>query len=311
MNSITQDIIFKQSVVEYSLKHGVMEAAKRYKQHRKTIYRWREKYDGSRKSLANKSRRPHSHPNQHTQEEIKMIKKYKAQNPDAGLVVLWIKLMRNGYTRQITSLYRVMQRLGIYKKTPSKKKTYEPKPYQKMSHPGERIQIDVKYVPQKCMSKELKELEEKYYQYTAIDEYTRQRVLWASKEQSTYASTQFLEIVKRKFKYKIECIQTDNGFEFTNRLNSRKAKEKTMFEKKMEELGIEHKLIKPRTPRHNGKVERSHRKDQERFYYKRVFVSFEDFKEKLRHWSREYNNFPMKPLGWKSPNEKYEEFQAL
>ncbi len=281
MNSITQDIIFKQSVVEYSLKHGVTEAAKRYKQHRKTIYRWREKYDGSRKSLVNKSRRPHSHPNQHTQEEIKMIKKYKAQNPDAGLVVLWIKLMRNGYTRQITSLYRVMQRLGIYKKAPSKKKKYEPKPYQKMSHPGERIQIDVKYVPQKCMSNELKELEEKYYQYTAIDEYTRQRVLWASKEHSTYASTQFLEIIIKKFKYKIECIQTDNGFEFTNRLNSRKAKEKTMFEKRMEEMGIEHKLIKPRTPRHNGKVERSHRKDQERFYYKRIFVSFEDFKEKL------------------------------
>ena len=159
MNSITQDIIFKQSVVEYSLKHGVTEAAKRYKQHRKTIYRWREKYDGSRKSLVNKSRRPHSHPNQHTQEEIKMIKKYKAQNPDAGLVVLWIKLMRNGYTRQITSLYRVMQRLGIYKKAPSKKKRYEPKPYHKMSHPGERIQIDVKYVPQKCMSNELKELD--------------------------------------------------------------------------------------------------------------------------------------------------------
>ena len=54
MNSITQDIIFKQSVVEYSLKHGVTEAAKRYKQHRKTIYRWIKKYDGTRKSLVNK-----------------------------------------------------------------------------------------------------------------------------------------------------------------------------------------------------------------------------------------------------------------
>lgn len=69
----------------------------------------------------------------------------------------------------------------------------------------------MKYVPQKCMSKELKELEEKYYQYIAIDEYTRQRVLWASKEHRTYASTQFLEIIIKKFKYKIECIQTDNG----------------------------------------------------------------------------------------------------
>lgn len=311
MNSITQDIVFKQSVVEYSLKHGVTEAAKRYKQHRKTIYRWREKYDGTRKSLVNKSRRPHHHPNEHTAEEIRMIKKYKAHNKTDGLVVLWVKLHKRGYTRSITSLYRVMQRMGIYKKTVSKKKTYEPKPYQQMTHPGERIQIDVKYVPRKCMSKELIELEEKYYQYTAIDEYTRQRVLWASKEHSTYASTQFTEIVVKKFKYKIECIQTDNGFEFTNRLNSQKAKEKTMFEKKLGELGIKHKLIRPMTPRHNRKVERSHRKDQERFYYERIFVSFEDFKEKLRHWNREYNNFPMKPLGWKSPNEKYESFQAL
>ena len=73
MNSITQDILFKQSVVEYSLKHGVTEAAKRYKQHRKTIYRWREKYDGSINSLRNKSRRPKNHPNQHTQDEIEMI----------------------------------------------------------------------------------------------------------------------------------------------------------------------------------------------------------------------------------------------
>ena len=311
MNSITQDIVFKQSVVEYSLKHGVTEAAKRYKQHRKTIYRWREKYDGTRKSLANKSTRPHHHPNEHTKEEITMIKKYKAQNKDDGLVVLWVKLMRNGYSRSITSLYRVMQRLGIYNKAPSKKKKYIPKPYKQMTHPGERIQIDVKYVPRNCMSKELIGLEEKYYQYTAIDEYTRQRVLWASKEHSTYASTKFLEIVVNKFKYKIECIQTDNGFEFTNRLNAYRSHETTMFEEKLRELGIEHKLIRPRTPRHNGKVERSHRKDQERFYYKRVFVSFEDFKEKLRHWTREYNNFPMKPLGWKSPNEKYLEFIKL
>ena len=287
MNSITQDILFKQSVVEYSLKHGVTEAAKRYKQHRKTIYRWREKYDGTRKSLANKSRRPHSHPKQHTDEEIAMIKKYKAQNKDAGLVVLWIKLMRNGYTRSITSLYRVMQKLGIYNKAPSKKKKYIPKPYEQMTHPGERIQIDVKYVPSNCLSKELQEQGEKYYQYTAIDEYTRQRVLWASKEHSTYASAQFMDIVINKFKYKIECVQTDNGGEFTNKLNPQKTNMKTIFEKKLETLGIRHKLIRPKTPRHNGKVERSHRKDQEIFYYKRVFVSFEDFKEKLRHWTRE------------------------
>ena len=308
MNSITQDILYKQSVVKYSYKYGVTKAAIKFKMYRKTIYRWREKYDGTAKSLMNKSRRPHSHPRQHTEEEIKKIKDYKYKNKDTGLVVLWIKLKRAGYTRSITSLYRVMQRLGIYNKAPSKKKEYEPKPYQQMTHPGERVQIDVKYVPLKCLTKEIKDRDGRYYQYTAIDEYTRQRVLWASKEHSTYASTEFLKVVQKKLKYKIECVQTDNGFEFTNRLNSHETNKKTMFEEALKEAGIEHKLIKPKTPRHNGKVERSHRKDQERFYYNKVFCSFEDFKNRLKYWEKEYNNFPMKPLKWLSPNEKYKEY---
>ena len=307
MNSITQDIMYKQSVIKYSYKHGVTKAAIQFKMHRKTIYRWREKYDGTAQSLKNKSRRPHSHPNQHTEEEIKMIKNYKYKNKETGIVVLWVKLRRAGYTRSITSLYRVMQRIGIYQKTPSKKKEYEPKPYEEMKYPGERVQIDVKYVPAKSLTKEVKEKERRYYQYTAIDEYTRQRVLWASKEHSTYASTEFLKIIKKKFKYKIECIQTDNGTEFTNRLTTYRDK-KTLFEEALEEAGIRHKLIKPKTPRHNGKVERSHRKDQERFYYNKIFCSFEDFKNRLKYWEKEYNNFPMKPLKWLSPNEKYLEY---
>ena len=309
MNSITQDINFKQSVIKYSYKHGVTAASIVYKLHRKTIYRWREKYDGTLKSLAKKSRRPHRSPNAHTESEIKMIKDYKNKNKDTGLVVLWVKLRKAGYTRSVTSLYRMMIKLGIYKKTPSKKKVYEPKAYQQMQYPGQRVQVDVKYVPMKCLTKELKEQGERYYQYTAIDEYTRMRVLWFTKEHSTYESSQFIDEIIKKFPFKIEEIQTDNGFEFTNRLsyNTSIRDRKTLFESKLENLGIRHKLIKPYTPRHNGKVERSHRKDQERFYYKRVFVSFEDFKEKLRHWEAEYNNFPMKPLGWKSPNEKLAE----
>ena len=308
MNSITQDILYKQSVVKYSFKHGVTKAAIKFKMHRKTIYRWREKYDGTAQSLKNKSRKPHSHPNQHTKEEIKLIKNYKNRNKDTGLVVLWIKLRKVGYTRSITSLYRVMQRIGIYRKAPSKKKEYEPKPYEEMRYPGERVQVDVKYVPAKSLTKEVREKDGRYYQYTAIDEYTRKRVLWASKEQSTSASTEFIKVIMKKFPFKIECIQTDNGFEFTNRLNWQGTKKKTMFESKLEELGIKHKLIKPKTPRHNGKVERSHRKDQERFYYNKVFCSFEDFKNRLKYWEKEYNNFPMKPLNWLSPNEKYLEY---
>ena len=113
-----------------------------------------------------------------------MIKDYKNKNKDTGLVVLWVKLRKAGYTRSVTSLYRMMIKLGIYKKTPSKKKVYEPKAYQQMQYPGQRVQVDVKYVPMKCLTKELKEQGERYFQYTAIDEYTRMRVLWFAKEHS-------------------------------------------------------------------------------------------------------------------------------
>ena len=315
-NNITQRLKYKESVVKYSYKHGVTKAAIVYCECRRTIYRWRKRYDGSLESLKDKSRRPHYHPNQHTDEEIKLIRDYKRNNKDTGLVVLWVKLREAGYKRTIQGLYNVLQRLGIYRKAPSKKKETEPKEWVSGTYPGEKIQVDVKYVPSKCMSSELKEKNEKYYQYTAIDEFTRIRYTWFTNEHSTYMSSEFAKRLKRYYKEKynieVKTIQTDNGFEFTNRLswNTSTRNIKTLFESTLEELGIEHKLIKPYTPKENGRVERSHRKDQERFYHNRVFVSFEDFKEKLRHWMREYNNFPMRPLNWMSPNQKLAKFQA-
>ena len=74
MNSITQDIKFRQSVIKYSYRNGVTAASLQYKVNRRTIYRWRERYDGTLKSLVNKSRRPHRSPKAHTEAEIKMIK---------------------------------------------------------------------------------------------------------------------------------------------------------------------------------------------------------------------------------------------
>ncbi len=52
---------------------------------------------------------------------------------------------------------------------------------------------------------------------------------------------------------------------------------------------------------HNGKVERSHRKDNEYFYATHTFYSFDDFKKQLAVHSSIYNNFPMRPLNWLSP----------
>ena len=305
MNTITQDMKFRQAIIKYSFKYGVTKAAIRYKTNRQYIYRWRKRYDGTLQSLADKSHRPHHHPNEHTPDELKLISDMRKRNPNAGLVVFWVKLMQRGYTRSITGLYRVLQRTGKMAVKPPNPK-YIPKPYEKMLYPGQRVQIDVKVVPTACIVGDAEG--EKFYQYTAIDEYSRFRYLEAFKEQSSYSSAVFVEHLLKKFPFNIECIQTDNGQEFTKTYGNSKNPKPTMFERKLSQLGIRHKLIKVYTPRHNGKVERSHRKDNEYFYATHKFYSFDDFAKQLKVHNYNYNKFPMRPLNWKAPADYIKAF---
>ena len=92
MNTITQAMKFRQAVIEYSFKHGVTKAAIRYKVNRQYVYRWRKRCDGTLQSLADKSHKPHHHPKQHTDDELKLISNMHKRNPHAGLVVFWVKL---------------------------------------------------------------------------------------------------------------------------------------------------------------------------------------------------------------------------
>ena len=299
-------MLFRQALINYANKKGVTKAAIRYKTNRQYVYRWLKRYDGTLESLADRSHRPHSHPNQHTPEELKLISDMRRRNPDAGLIVFWVKLMQRGYTRSITGLYRVLRRMGEMAVKPPNPK-YIPKPYEQMQYPGQRVQIDVKFVPAACLVGDAKG--QKFYQYTAIDEYSRFRYLEAFEEHSTYSSAQFLEHLIKAFSFSIECVQTDNGAEFTKRLLPAERRTPTLFEARLKQCGIEHKLIRPYTPRHNGKVERSHRKDNEYFYATHRFYSFEDFKKQLAVHSRKYNNFPMRPLNWKSPADYIKAFK--
>lgn len=298
MKTITQTMKFRQAIIEYSLKNGVTKAAVRYKVNRQYIYRWRKRYDGTLQSLADKSHRPHHHPNEHTPEELKLISDMRKRNTNAGLVVFWVKLRQRGYTRSVTGLYRVLRKQGQMAIKPPNPK-YIPKPYEKMLYPGQRVQIDVKVVPTACIVGDAQG--QKFYQYTAIDEYSRFRYLEAFQEQSSYSSAVFVEHLLKRFPFKIECIQTDNGQEFTKTYGHTKNPTPTMFENKLKQLGIRHKLIKVYTPRHNGKVERSHRKDNEYFYATHKFYSFDDFAKQLKVHNYNYNKFPMRPLHWKAP----------
>ena len=217
MKTVTQNILYRQALIKYSQKYGVTKVAIRYKTNRQYIYRWLKRYDGTLKSLADKSHRPHSHPNQHTESELKLIADMRKRNPNAGLVVFWVKLRQRGYTRSITGLYRVLRKQGQMAVKPKNPK-YIPKPYEKMSFPGQRVQVDVKFVPASCIVGDAQG--EKYYQYTAIDEYSRFRYLAAFKDHSSLSSAQFIDQLVKAFKFPIHCIQTDNGMEFTKRLCS-------------------------------------------------------------------------------------------
>ena len=299
--SITQDMAYRQSLMRFAVKNGVSKASRKYNKSRSYIYFWLTRWDGSAESLACQSRRPHAHPNQHTEEELKLIRDMRRRNPDLGMVELWHRLRKRGYTRRPESLFRVMRKLGMFP-APKPQDPYKPKPYEQMTHPGERVQIDVKIVPRKCIA----DPELRLFQYTAIDEFTRLRFLAAYPEQSTYSSTDFLQKAVKWYGRRgigVECVQTDNGFEFTNRFSNTDRHLPSLFEVTAASLGIRHKLIRPYTPRHNGKVERSHREDQKRFYNTHSFYSFEDFAAQLAVYNRRSNNYPMRPLAWLSPAE--------
>lgn len=285
----------------------VSYVCRRYHISKASLMRWNKAFDGTKESLMNKSHRPLTpHPNSHTEQELKWIRDYHRRNPNISVCELYGKLRtEKGYSRHPGSLYRVYVRLGYRKKKFSTKKPYKPQPYDIPKFIGVKWQMDVKYVPRACYSGNDNE---RFYQYTMIDEASRERFIYPYREQSGYSTVQFLKRAIEYYGYAPKIIQTDNGSEFTN---TAKTDRTHIFDVFCNQLGIEHKLIRPRTPRHNGKVERSHRNDQERFYNFLKFYSYEDLLKQMKRYLRRSNKIPMQVLGWKSPLEKRFELEAL
>ena len=157
--------------------------------------------------------------------------------------------------------------------------------------------MDVKVIPKDCY---VGQMPDKFYQYTVIDEASRERFIYPYKEQSSYSTIDFVKRAIVYFGYKPEIIQTDNGQEFTYTMKTDKAHPVDVL---LNDLNIIHKLIKPRTPRHNGKVERSHRNDQQRFYYYLKFYSYDDLLKQMKSYLKRSNNIPMQILNWFTPLE--------
>lgn len=287
------------AVKTYRSGYSVAFVTRRYKISKASLMRWNKKFDGSKDSLRDQSHKPFStHPNAHTLEELTWIKNLIRRNPTATMIEIYAKLKFNkGYQRHPCSLLRILRKLGYFKEAKKKKKPYLPKPYDTPTKLGIKWQLDVKYVPKACY---VGKIPDKFYQYTMMDEASRERFIFPFKEQSSYSTICFVKMAIEYFGYAPKMIQTDNGFEFTHFKETNRLHPLDLL---CNELGIEHKLIRPRTPRHNGKVERSHRNDNERFYKHLSFYSYKDLMTQMKKYLYRSNRLPMQSLDWLTPME--------
>ena len=269
-----------------------------------SVKRWAKRYDGTWQSLCERSHRPHSHPRQHTPEEEAAI---RAAFSKAYLRYGWDGVYAelreaHGYTRSFGGMYHAAARMGLGWGKKRKRPSRKARRYPELTKPGEKVQIDVKEVPYHCLKGAARRDGKHLYQWTAIDECTRLRFVYGYEEHTPENSVDFLGRLLKAFPFPIQTVQTDNGTEFTYRFIS--DKELCPFEETLAARGIVHKLIPPRTPWHNGKVERSHRSDQHYFYDWEKFSDVQELNRKLSAHLSWYNNRPMRSLGWHTPLQR-------
>ncbi len=300
MNIITQEARKKQAIVKYAEKNGKSSASRMYGVSLSSVKRWSKRYDGTWQSLLEKSHRPHSHPNRHTPREERQINNsFKKCYRRYGWDGVYSDLLRKGYSRSFSGMVYAAKRMGLAERNKPKKKNRISRRYPEIMTPGEKVQIDVKEVPYNCLRGSVLRNNKHLYQWTAIDECTRMRFVYGFEEHTPENSVRFLLMVIKAFPFRIKTIQTDNGTEFTYKYIS--DENICPFDKALQKLGIKHKLIPPRTPWHNGKVERSHRNDQRYFYDWETFRSVEELNQKLEKHLNWSNNKTMRTLGRKSP----------
>lgn len=249
--------------------------------------------------LENESTRPKSNPNEtpiRIKEKIIELRKDKKQ---CALKIMW-DLQEEGINIHFQTIQKIIKIEGLTKKYRTRKKSI---PYvAKQWLPGEMVEIDVKWVPDRING-------DRYYQFTAIDCSSRWRYLNAYPFCSNVNTIKFVKELMSVSPFKIKSIKTDNGCNFTNRyLGYAMSKDPLNirlhdFDVLCNNMGITHYLIDPGKPAQNGKVERSHRTDQQKFYDEEVFKSFEELKYKLRLWNMCYNDTKHCGLRGKTPNQ--------
>jgi transposase InsO family protein len=267
---------------------------------KRTLERWVSAYKKyGEPGLEPQSTRPKTQPNETPirikEEVINLRKKTKL----CALKLMW-RLKKHGVRLHKNTIHKIVKQEGLTRqyRVRKVKRKYIKVPLK----PGELLEIDVKYVPKRIDGK-------RYFQYTAIDCASRWRHLQAYEEQTNMHSIEFLKDVIGIFSHRIRAVKTDNGSIFTNYyLGTNKRSDMTVktihaFDEFCRDRGIIHYLIDPGKPAQNGKVERSRRENQEKFYDMNVFTSFPDLQKRLKRWNIYYNNLEHCGLEGKTPNE--------
>ena len=242
---------------------------------RSLFYVWRNAYhQHGDEGLRRKKPVPKSHPNQTPDEIVEKILYLRRKYHLGPVRIMWYMARYHHMRVSDATIYRVLKRHGV-SRLPGKlgRRKVHTKRYNKQV-PGHHIQMDVKFL----IFKDNHGKKLKRYQYTAIDDATRVRALKVYERHSQKNAIDFVDYVIDKFPFRIQQIRTDRGHEF-----------QAQFHWYVEDLGMRHVYIKARTPQLNGKVERSHRSDQEEFYQLLNYKNDVDLKKKLAEWEQFYN----------------------
>jgi len=279
---------------------GIKQLAKVCPFSERTIKYWLAKYrELGMVGLDNKSTRPKSQPNETPIRIKERIIELRKENKLCAQK-LWYKLKKENVDIDVRTIGKIIKSEGLVRKYRIRKLQYK---YIKPSMlPGDLVEIDIKYVPGLIRGK-------RYYQYTAIDCATRWRYLEIYENGDNESTLKFLAKLINIATFRIRAIKTDNGSCFTNRYIGY-LKSRDPFNPRLHPLDLEcqrlnmiHYLIDPGKPAQNGRVERSHRTDQEMFYDRNEFKTVLGLKKKIRQWNIYYNNLEHCALDGLTPNE--------
>ncbi len=263
-------------VLEYArLSGNAAKACREFNVNRSSFYVWKKAFEmGGMNGLRRKKPIANNHPRKLSQEVVDKIlylrKEYKL-GPER---IKWYLERYHGIKTSESSIYRTLVRLGM-RRLPKNapRRAIHTKRYVKKV-PGHHVQVDVKFLSFK--NDEGSNI--RCFQYTAIDDATRIRALKVYQRHNQKNAIDFIDYVIEKFPFRIHTIRTDRGHEF-----------QAQFHWHVEDKGMRHVYIKSRSPQLNGKVERSHRADQEEFYQLLTYTDDVDLNNKLTEWEQFYN----------------------